>query len=184
MAQRRRNYKKLIWWGVGVILVMLVIVGVVIGINNQSKKQNNENLGGETEKVEQKNETKQDEKSEEEKRDEEVGSKQTPTQYEGDDSNQAEELSGVITYAGVSGDTLIIRTSIDQYLTEGACDLTLVRGGTIIYSDTTNIVGDVSTATCQGFDIGTAGLGEGNIEITINLNADGKSGVIRGEASI
>ena len=182
MTQRRRNYKKLIWWGVGVILVVLVIVGVVIGVNNANKTDNPKS--SDSEKVEQKDQSGQNEKTEAEKRDEEVANQQKVTQYEGEDPNTIEVLSGVITYAGVSDGVLMIRTSIDQYLTEGICELTLTRGGDIIYSDTTNIVGDVSTATCQGFDVTTAGLGEGNLEIIVNLNADGKSGAIRGEASI
>ena len=181
---KRKNYKKWIWWGEGVVLVIVVIVGIVIGINSQSKKQDNENREEEAEKVEQKDEVEQGEKTEEEQKDEETARQQTPVQYEGNDPNTAEELSGIITYAGVNEATLVVRTSIDQYLTGGTCELTLVQGGTIIYSESASIVGDVSTATCQGFDIATAGLGGGNIEITINLNADGKRGTIRGEANI
>ena len=78
----------------------------------------------------------------------------------------------------------MIRTSIDQYLTEGSCNLTLVRGSDIIYGDTTNIVGDVSTASCEGFDVPVAVLGEGNIKILIVLNADGRVGSISGEVNI
>ena len=183
MTQRRRNYKKLIWWGAGVILVVLVVVGVVIGVNNNSNCTN-ESGDDNSEKVEQMSGSEQSEKTEAEKQDEAVASQQTPAQYEGDNPNVAETLSGVVTYTGVNDGVLMIRISIDQYLTEGICELTLTRGGAIIYSDTTNIMGDVSTATCQGFDVATAGLGEGNLEIIVNLNADGKSGVIRGEASI
>ncbi|MBR3172519.1 hypothetical protein IKF21_01195 [Candidatus Saccharibacteria bacterium] len=181
---KRRSYKKWIWWGAGVVLVIAIVVGVVISINSQPERQDNKNRGEEAGKVEQKDGIGQDGKSEEEKRDEETGKQQTPIQHEGGDPNTAEELSGIITYTGINEGILTIRTSIDQYLIDGTCDLTLMQGGTIIYSDTTNIVGDVSTATCQGFDIGAAGLGGGNIEIIINLNADGKRGTIRGEANI
>ena len=45
-------------------------------------------------------------------------------------------------------------------------------------------MGDVSTAMCEGFDEPVEGLGEGNIEIIIKLNADERSGLIRGEVDI
>lgn len=180
---KRNNYKKWIWWGVGLVVVVGMIIGVVIGINSNSKNQMNEKKDEGTQKIEQKDEAGQNEKTESEKKDEEVAKQQTPIQYEGNNPNEAEELSGVITYAEINGVNLIIRTSIDQYLTEGICELTLMRGGNIIYSDTANIVGDVSTATCQGFDVATAELGEGNLEIIINLSANGKRGTIRGEAN-
>ena len=176
---KRRNYRKLVWWGIAVILVVLIVVGIVIAVNSNS---NNE--GVKTEEPEKVNQESVNTEDSVEETTEEIDDYKKIIQYEGDDPNKAEELSGVVTYANANGGVLIIRTSIDQYLTEGTCDLTLGRSGDIIYSDTTNIVGDASTATCQGFDVATAGLGEGNIEITINLNANGKSGVIRGEASI
>lgn len=116
--------------------------------------------------------------------DEEVAEKQKVVQYEGGNPNTAETLSGVVTYAGVNDGVLMIRTSIDQYLTEGTCDLTLTRGGANIYSDRVDIVGDVSTASCAGFDVPVAGLGGGDIGININLSAGERQGTIRGEASI
>ncbi|MCR5700010.1 MAG: hypothetical protein K6G49_01075 [Candidatus Saccharibacteria bacterium] len=181
---KRRNYRKIIWWTVGVILVAgIVIAGIVIGINNTGRTNNDEMTKTEEQpKVEQKDDN--DNKNTEEENTEEIDDYKKITQYEGADPNKAEELSGVVTYASVNGGTLVIRTSIDQYLTEGTCDLTLERDGHIIYSDTTNIVGEASTATCQGFDVTTAGLGEGKIDIIINLNANSKSGVIRGGVDI
>ena len=180
IAQRRRNYRKYIWWGAGLVLILLV-VGIVIGVNSSNGA---DNPGDSSEMVEQKDESNQDEKIEQEKKDEEVANQQKVKQYEGEDPNQAEELSGVVTYAGVNDDVLMIRTSIDQYLTEGSCNLTLVRGSDIIYGDTTNIVGDVSTASCEGFDVPVAVLGGGNIKILIVLNADGRVGSISGEVNI
>ena len=181
MAQKRRNHKKLIWWGIGVILVVAIVVGVVVGINSNTGKTDN----SEATRIEEQEETSKDEtnnsdltKATTEENDKKV------KQYEGADPNEAEELSGVVTYANANGGTLIIRTSIDQYLTDGTCDLTLNRAGVTIYSSTASIVGDASTSRCDGFDIPVANLEEGNLEIIINLSANNKSGVIRGEASI
>lgn len=182
---RRRNNRKRLWWGGGVVLVaIVVIIGVVIWQNSQNNNQNNQNEASEVEKIEQKDELEVNNPANDENKDKETVNKPKVVQYEGGDPNIAEELSGVVTYAGVNSGVLMVRTNIDQYLTEGICELTLTRGGTIIYSDTTNIVGDVSTATCEGFDIPVSGLGEGNLEINIKLTSGGKTGTLRGEVSI
>ena len=109
--------------------------------------------------------------------------KEKVVQYEGGDPNDAEELTGVVTYAGVSGDVLIIRTNIDQYLADGKCELTLNRGGTI-YNSIANIMSSVATSACDGFDVPVAELGGGEIEININLSADGRVGSLHGKANI
>lgn len=161
-------------------MILAVVIGVIVWQNSQPVRQD-ENKTEETEKVEQKDGVEQNESTEGEN--EEVVEKKV-VQYTGQDPNTFDELTGVVTYASVVDGKLMIRVNIDQYLTEGTCDLTLSRGGAMMYSDTTNIVSGASTATCQGFDIATAGLGEGNMQININLTANGKSGVIRGEANI
>ena len=105
-------------------------------------------------------------------------------QYDGEDPNDAETLSGVVTYAGVSNDVLMIRVNIDQYLESGECELTLLRGGSSIYNSTAEIVGGPSTASCDGFDVPVSGLGGGATEININLKSGERSGVIHGEVEI
>ena len=114
----------------------------------------------------------------------EVVEKPKVIQYDGEDPNVSEELSGVVTYAGVVGENLMIRVNIDQYLEEGECGLELMRDGASVYSDVANIVGNVTTATCEGFDVPVNEIGAGAIEIVIRLNSGDKSGVIRGEVSI
>ena len=89
-----------------------------------------------------------------------------------------------MTYAGVVEDKLMIRINIDQYLEVGECALSLTRNGENIYSSSTGIISNVTTATCEGFDVPAAGLGQGNIEIEINITSNGKSGLIRSEVSI
>ncbi|MBR0430997.1 hypothetical protein IJJ05_01770 [Candidatus Saccharibacteria bacterium] len=104
--------------------------------------------------------------------------------YEGDDPNEKSELTGVITYAGVSGNFLMVRVNIDQYLSEGNCRLDLMRGGSSVYSDSATIVSSAATATCEGFNIPISALGAGDYGIVITLSSDGKEGVINGEVSI
>ncbi len=198
MARKRLKSKRWIWGLVGVlVVVVVVVVGVVIwkennkgntgeiedSKNNSSKIDDSES---ETSSVvaEIDNAKHEEGESEESKFAEEEVSKKRVTQYEGENPNQAEELSGVITYAGVTNGVLMIRASIDQYLNGGSCELLLKREGSVVYNDTAAVVGDVSTATCEGFDVPVSGLGGGGIEIIININANDKSGIIRGEVSI
>ena len=114
----------------------------------------------------------------------EAPEKEKVVQYDGEDPNTAQGLSGAITHAAVSGANFVLRVNIDQYVTGGNCELTIKRNGATIYSNIVSIIGSASTATCEGFDIPVNRLGGGPVEININLSADGKGGVIRGEANI
>lgn len=105
-------------------------------------------------------------------------------QFDGDNPNENNTLSGVITYAGVSGEYLMIRVNIDQYLSGGSCNLSLMRDGTAIFGDTATIIDAVATSTCEGFNVPLSSLGEGQLKIVINLNAGDKIGVIEGEVKI
>lgn len=104
-------------------------------------------------------------------------------QYDGDDPNAAEELSGVVTYAGVNNGVLMVRVNIDQYLDSGKCELSLVQGGGVAYSSTAEVVGGASTASCAGFDVPVTGLG-GGYEVLIKVESGAKKGTIKGEASV
>lgn len=186
-TKRRRRSKKWISW---VIILILLIAACVVGYfvwdsyfrDKSEEKQNNT-----TEVVEEQKIDKNDNNSETEDAVDltnEVDDGKKIEQYDGDNPNTAEALSGVVTYAGVNGDKLMIRVNIDQYLTSGNCELTLTKNGANIYSSIASIVGSASTATCEGFDVPTGNLGGGNIKINIKLNANDKSGVIQGEVNI
>lgn len=113
-----------------------------------------------------------------------VVEKERTIQYEGDDPNASESLTGAITYAGVSGDELMIRTNIDQYLTVGECELILENGGTVIYSDNVEIMSSVTTSACDGFSVPASELGAGEINITIKISANERKGILRGKVNI
>lgn len=110
--------------------------------------------------------------------------KEEIVQYDGGNPNMADNLTGVITYAGVNGENLMIRVNIDQYLSSGECSLSLKRNNNTIYSDTARIIDAASTSTCEGFNVSTNGLGNGEVEILIGIVADGKSGEIRGGVTL
>lgn len=138
------------------------------------------------EKVEAKTE-KQPEKTQpktEEKEDGKVIGKDPVVQYEGEDPNKSETLTGAITYAGVSGQNLIIRLSINQYLNSGNCNLSLVKDGSELYSASANIFADVSTSTCQGFNVATNNLPSGSYSIIVKLSSGDKTGTITGSVNL
>lgn len=106
-------------------------------------------------------------------------------QYDGDAPNVYDSLSGVITYAGVAGNKLIVRVNIDQYLEDGRCELSLLKNDMVAYSSAVNLIPDVTTSTCEGFDVPLADLGEnGLVKIKISIASGDKSGVIWGETNI
>ena len=180
VMQRRRS-KRWIWWLGGLILVALIVVIAVVVVNN--KNTNEETKNNNTSAQAEKKEVQTTGEKTEEKQ-EEVVENEKVYQYEGEDVNNKDILTGVVSYAGVNNDKLMIRVNIDQYLVEGTCSLKLKRNDNIIYTGTATIEGSVSTATCKGFDIPVAELGSGNLSIEIELDSNGKSGKIVGETTI
>ena len=105
-------------------------------------------------------------------------------QFEGEDPNKLDYLTGVITAANVSGGQLVIRTNIDQYLESGSCELQILQNNGIIYTDKSEIIASASTSTCYGFDVPVVSIGNGNMQIVINLSSGDKTGTINGEVNI
>ncbi len=103
--------------------------------------------------------------------------------YEGESPDLSESLTGSINYTGVSGDKLIVRTTINQSLSSGLCEISLVNGSATI-TKTSSIIPNPSSSSCEGFDIPTSELGSGNWEITIKITSGDKSGVLKGAAKI
>lgn len=186
-TRRRRRSKKWISWIV--ILVLLIAAVVVCYLVWDNYFRNKEVDSGDVESVEIEEQdavedTVDDQVENEAGLSSSAVEKKKVEQYDGADPNEANDLSGVITYAGANGGKLMIRLNIDQYLTDGKCELTLTRGGATIYNSIASVVGNVTSATCDGFDIPVSELGGGNVTINVNISADGRKGVIRGEASI
>ena len=182
MAKRRRRSKKWISWLF--FLVLLIVAGIVCYLvyDNYFNDDKKEPEKVETEIVE--DEKKDDEEKTDEEEEQEIVKKEEVPQYDGEDPNESEAITGAITYAGVSGSNLMIRVNIDQYLSGGTCNLSIKEYGTVIYSDSAALINSASTTTCEGFDVATAITGGGNFEIIIDVNADGKSGTITGEANV
>lgn len=164
------------------MLLIATGVGAAVLWNNEHRgsEQDSEAEVVEEEVVD----TEKHEEETEEEYSERMAEQKKIKQYEGEDPNKAEELTGVVTYVGVNNGVLMIGVNIDQFLGSGDCELSLTRNGNVIYTENTSIVADVSTSSCDGFNISTSGLGGGATEIIIKLSSGGKTGTIKGEVNL
>lgn len=189
MTRRRSKNRKWIIGGVVFVVLVAIGIGVVLVWNGGQKDSEDSSVSvagteKETEKTVKSTDDTADNGKSEDEMEEEMMRDKNVVQYEGDNPNKADSLFGVITYAGVNDGKLVIRVNIDQYLSGGKCELSLVRNSSSIYNDTADIVASASTATCEGFDVPVSGIGGGSVEINVKLSADGRNGLIRGEANI
>lgn len=109
--------------------------------------------------------------------------KPSVSQYEGQDANTYDELSGFINYAGVIGGNLSIRATISQAVS-GSCEMTLTDGA----GGKLNFVSEIDNGPSASFcmqDVPVAQLnGERNWRISIVVKGNDKTGTIIGEVSI
>ena len=121
--------------------------------------------------------------SENNEKKEEIEGKPQIVQNDGEDPNQREELTGILTASHVSENKLILRVNIDQFLTSGKCVLKLSSGANAVEKEA-NIISSASTSTCEGFDVSMNELGSGKWSIEIFLDSNNKTGKITGEVDI
>ncbi|MBQ7040577.1 hypothetical protein IJN73_00725 [Candidatus Saccharibacteria bacterium] len=189
-AVRRKNRRPLIF-----AIALVLIAGIVVFIFVLNNKNNNTGSSSDTSSTSETKEDEEDskpaEKTEEKKVEsitepdstpEETVQNKAPVQQEGTDPNTLNELTGVINYASVNDDTLMIRVSIDQYLSSGTCFLELTSANDS-FSLSDNIMPSASTSSC-GYDIATSLLVSGRYEIKITINSENKTGIIKGEVDV
>ena len=108
----------------------------------------------------------------------------TPIQNEG--VIVANEITGTITFAEYDTNygQLTIRTTIDQRIgNNGTCELTLTSGDKV-YTETTPVMNNPSSSTCQGFDVTGDKLSQGTWHINIKVTTGDKAGIIEGDVTI
>lgn len=108
------------------------------------------------------------------------------TQYEGEDPNTLESLTGSIMRKGIDEGNLVIVAMIDQYLNApGNCVLVLSGESTGTRIETSTVAtADVSTSICGEFIIDAAKLPSDLYKIEIQISGDNKTGVIRDEVRL
>lgn len=107
-------------------------------------------------------------------------------QYEGEDPNDLDELTGVITYKGVENGTLTVMTMLNQYLHQtGICVITLTgQVSQNSYTASVDAHGDATASYCENFEVPVSALASDTYNIEIQLTGDGKTGVIRDEVKL
>lgn len=170
--QDKKNKKVLIGVIVFIVMIALGLTATVLYLNSNSNK-NTEVTKDKTSDKEKSDKEKSDDNSADDKSDstkpndssnngrtdnsnstsnDNAGGK-TPAQYEGANPNNSSNLTGIINYKSVVNNTLQIRTTINQYLDEGSCTLTLNGPNGQTYTNSVNIIANPSSSTCYGFDI-------------------------------
>ena len=186
MARRKRSRKWIYWVVVILLAAMAVMVGYKVweGYFKDDRTQVEEETVVEVaQKVEEKES--EEAKSEVETVAEVEEVPVTRPQYEGVDPNTSGEITGVVTYAGVNADVLMIRVNIDQYLAGGNCVLMVAQDGAELYSEKVRVADSAATATCEGFNVPTAQIAaSGRVGIRIMVTSGDKTGIIEGEVNL
>lgn len=146
-----------------VALLSVMIVVITLNATRSSYVNNSENTS-----------TKDESGDEEADKDSESGG-------ETDDDT----ITGQIDYRSLARDTLQIRTTINESLSDGTCSLTLTGPNGQEYKTTSRIMSNSSsTSTCNGFDVDMNQvekddeLRAGKWTITIDLSSGGKTGQV------
>lgn len=131
-----------------------------------------------------------------------TGNTNTPTKDEGSDEEADKDgesdgepddntITGQIDYRSLARDTLQIRTTINESLSDGTCSLTLTGPNGQEYKTTSRIMSNSSsTSTCNGFDIDMNQvekddeLRAGKWTIVIDLSSGGKTGQVIGDITM
>lgn len=117
--------------------------------------------------------------------DDEEGPEKT-IQYEAENPNRLNELSGFITSALQDDTNLYINAMIAQYLeADTTCSLTLKGTNTdFTYTSTVRALPDVTTSNCEEFIVPITNLVPDYYQITIDLSSAEKQGIITGGVQV
>jgi flagellar basal body-associated protein FliL len=92
-------------------------------------------------------------------------------------ASETEQIGVTITSAQEIDGTLRVRTFIDNITNQGTCEITLIHSNDKTeYTDRSGIQSLPNGATCKGFDIPVSKLKQGEWEVTVSVEAQGKNG--------
>lgn len=193
ISQKNARKNKVIVWSL-FFLVLIILASVIVYqiIKDNQLRSKSPSLAESTQNIENKienpnvPESKTINNEDGTKEDAAAGyTPKTPEKYEGQDVNQLEKLTGTITYSVKSANFYRIRVNIDQFLKlPGTCKLTVLSTGKVVYTDSVSVVSNPSSGTCEGFDIPLTRLTSGDYDLKIEINANQKTGIIEGRATI
>lgn len=107
-------------------------------------------------------------------------------QYEGEDPNDLDELTGVVISKYIENGVLTVMATINQYLHQtGTCTITLTgQNSHDSYIASSDAHADITTSYCENFEIPVSTLTSDTYDIEIKLTGDGKIGTIRDEVKL
>lgn len=109
------------------------------------------------------------------------------SQYEAENPNQLQELTGLIAYKGVNGKILAISVVIDQFIQneDSLCILKLHSlDSDYGYTASSDIVPEMSTSICEPFEVDISAFPAGKYSIDIELVSSNKKGNIHDEVEL
>lgn len=174
---KNNNRKSFLTSPIFIGLVVIVLVGVISGAiilltsDGESEVVENNRKPSSIEQVDEQSSSKPD------------NVKPDVTQYEGENPNELNELTGQVRYVQQSDGFLVVSVMINQYLDgQGTCTMTLTgRKSGQVYTATSVIEADVTTSSCGLLRLGLQNAISDYYDIEIELEGDGKKGVIKPE---
>ena len=193
ISQKKARKNKVIVWSL-FFLVLIILAGVIVYqiLKDNQSRSKTPSLAESTQNIENKienhniPEAKTINNEDGTPEDAAAGhTPKTPEKYEGQDVNQLEKLTGTITYSAKTADKYRIRVNIDQFLKlPGTCKLTVLSASKVVYTDSVSVISNPSSGSCEGFDIPLSKLPSGTYDFKIEVNANQKTGIIEGKATI
>lgn len=156
-----------------IAVVVFLIVKAVSGDNSQS-----EDVVDETENVLVYSEDTGDEENDLSPEDQKV-----IMQYEGDNPNELDYLTGLITYTEVKNGSLVAMVSIDQYLSDGVCVASLKNGSYTVTSVEELVEADASTSHCA-IEVNLAGINGGKYQLEVVISSGNKTGTLTSDIEL
>lgn len=177
-AHRVPVYRRPIFLIAAAVIVCAVIIAIIILLQKTPSNQISPQTPSASQPPnDQENQQKPDQEKPEEP--------EKVTQFEGGDPNDLQELTGHIAYHGITGNTLTVTASIDQFLSEtGNCQLELSQNEQTVYTENLPAKADVTTSVCGPFEVPIQDFSSGTYQIKIIVTADDKTGTIIGETTI
>lgn len=168
-----------------ILVVAVAVAGVLVFVNRDkifsTKTESAVEQVEEKKEEEKKTEEKQEEKVQENTREEE---KPSVAQYEGEDPNKLENITGVVSFAGYSEGNFIVNVMLDQELgNSGTCNFTLMHSSGAKITNTSATQAGPSTSFCS-YSTPAGNVQAGAWSISVEVTGTNKKGAISGEANI
>ena len=177
---------------IGVIIFMFVaLLTVTIAVIVISSRKAQQEIGTSPTEQQSSEEQNSDDEDEDKEENNESNSGENGEISGEVDENDENKITGNIDYRALVGDTLSIRTTINELFNDGTCSLTITGPHEQVYKLTDKIIpNSASTSTCVGFDINMDLVEKdeerraGKWTITIDLASGGRTGQLVSEMTL